>query len=51
MDKGKAIIGFLRSVAVGIAVSVGTTALDQTVRSLTNEYIKRRAQNKEANKK
>ena len=41
-SKGKAVLGFLRSVAVGIGVQIGYTACDQIVRSYCNEFIKRR---------
>lgn len=50
-NKAKAILGILRSIAVGIGVSVASTALDQTVRSAVNEIIKKRANKANEEKK
>ena len=50
-SKGKAVLGFFRSVAVGIAVNAGYTALDQVVRSTINEIVKKRANKANEEKK
>ncbi len=50
-DKVKTVLGFFRSAAIGIGVQSAYVCLDQTVRSLTNEFIKKQANNGTKNKK
>jgi len=40
-SKIKAVLGVLRSVAVGIGVQAGYVAVDQTVRTVINERVKK----------
>lgn len=50
-SRSKAVVSFLRTVAVGVSVQAAYVALDQTVRSLINEHLKKKFAKKEEEKK